>query len=176
MAKTLTILPRSRWGAKPATGKMTPQDPHAIRELFIHHVGNAAMRHHTTTDKAERAAILGFQAYHQHTHGWFDLGYSFVLCPPWGRDGHAGNIYAGRGLDVVPAGQLNHNQATIALLILSGGDDPVDEHLVERMRAFTRWAEHEVGHNLTVRPHSAVTSTECPGPALRAAIKHLQDV
>jgi hypothetical protein len=174
MPSDLTIHDRAYWGARdPGKGRGT-QAKSKVHELFIHHVGDEPMRHVVTTVHEEVAQLRAIQAYHMDVHGWLDIGYSYVLCPPWGRSTRAGNIYTGRGFGVVPAGQLDHNEGTIALLVMAGGDDPVDNHLLKRLRSFKRWADEQAGHSLDVRPHSAVTATTCPGAHLRAAIHLIQ--
>lgn len=169
----LTIHSRRSWGARAPRKGLTDQPKGKIAELFIHHVGDEPMRSVVTSVAEERQQVRAIQEYHMETHGWLDIGYSLILCPPWGRPGHAGNVYAGRALSAVPAAQLDHNRGTWALLVMAGGDDPVSDELVHRIQAIARWCARQAGHHLTVRPHSAVTATSCPGPHLRAAMDHI---
>jgi hypothetical protein len=179
----LTVHDRSEWGpAKPDVGRLAARDFHTIRELFIHWPGAVPRSwQHITTPGLEHDAIRGIQRYHMTApdHRWADIAYNHVLCPPYGRatPPHHPTVYVARGLQYAPAGQLGHNEGTTALLILAGPDDLHHagrlRDVVQTIRAFRLYVEHYAGHAVAVRPHRAVTQTDCPGDRLAAAIKGL---
>lgn len=167
----LTIHPRSSWNPEPRGGNVIEREPSSIHELFIHWPGGepASWQRVNSTDE-DRAAIRGIQGFHIHHNHWSDIGYNFVLCPNWGRRSKAPAIYTARGAHYIPAAQLNHNTGTLAILVLMGPSDPLLDSVLRRLRSFHKWANDYAGRDLVVRPHGAVTGTECPGPKLRAAI------
>lgn len=164
----LTVFPRSRWNAREPR-PMTVRSLKTIHELFIHWPGiDPRSWKHVNTVAEEHSAIRGIQDFHMDApdHGWSDIAYNGVIVPNYGREDQSPNVYQGRDLVHQPAAQLGHNEGTAALLILIGPDDFLSEDVKRRIRSYIRWLEDKTGNNLSVRPHKAVTSTECPGPAL----------
>jgi hypothetical protein len=82
-------------------------------------------------------------------------------------------IHRGRGMTYVPASQLGHNTGTVSVCVFLGPNDPVPDAVVRSIKELRAFCEHRAGHPLDVRPHSSVTSTECPGPRLLAIANRL---
>ncbi len=168
----LTIHSRKAWNAAPRAGVISIRPLKSIEELFIHWPGDKPRSwRHLNTDKEERAAIKGIQNQHINGNDWSDIGYSHVLVPNYGRPDNVPNIYIARGIEYVPAAQMDHNAGTVAILVLMGPDDELLDSVPRRLRAYRRWVEEVTGNRVRVRGHGEVFATECPGPKLRALVK-----
>lgn len=164
---SVTIHTRTSWGARTPRPTRTPQSPRSIREFFIHWPGETG-KFTGITAVRERAIMRETQDYHMDTHGWADIGYSFAVF-------QSGRIYRGRGMNYVPAAQLGHNTGTVGVCCMVGlHDEPTPELLkaVGELKHFCLLRAH--AFELIVRPHKAVTSTDCPGPAMSKHIAQLQ--
>ena len=131
--------------------------------------------HYSGMDSDEQAnharcagRVLGIQRYHMEEKGWLDIAYSHVVC-------RHGFVFVGRGYGIRTAanGTTAANDHYFAVCFL--GDDTPGRADV------TRQARHALGElirdyqrryprALHVRPHSAFTSTLCPGRELSAWI------
>jgi hypothetical protein len=162
------IIGRPRWRARRPSRNRMPQNPRAVSEFFVHWPGDKpASWVHIDTAAEERAALRGIQAYHMDTHGWADIGYSFMVF-------QSGRVYRGRGMHIIPAGQLDHNTGTVAVLCLVGPDDQPSQAMLDSLRELIHFCERKAGRKVTVRPHSAVTATDCPGPRMRSWVPVLE--
>jgi hypothetical protein len=163
------VIGRPRWRARRPSRDRMPQNPRAVTELFIHWPGDApASWAHVNTPAEERAALRGIQAFHMGPERrWADIAYSFMVF-------QSGRVYRGRGMHVVPAAQLGHNTGTVAVLCLVGPNDAPSQALLEGVQGTIHYCERRAGRKLTVRPHNAVTPTDCPGPRLQAWIPALE--
>jgi hypothetical protein len=162
------IQSRRSWGARPPKpGTITPQNDSQIREFFIHHPADPSHElAHIDTDQEQDAYMRAIQNFHMDTRGWGDFAYNFAVFQD-------GRVYRGRGRNRVPAAQLGHNTGTVATLcVLANGEHPSDA-MVRSLGALKDYLDSRLGRDLPVRPHSAVTGTECPGPELRAIIPRL---
>lgn len=169
---TLTILPRSAWGARPASGPLSRRPPSSIHELFIHWPGDQTSWRDVKTIKGEITTLKQFQNYHMDTHGWSDIGYNHVMGNGGFTETGIPRIWTARGAQFTPAAQLAHNTGTLAICILIGPNDPLTDHMVSRLRSYIRWAINYTGNDLHIRPHGAVTQTDCPGIRLKNIIYH----
>lgn len=161
-ATKLKIHSRRSWGAKPPRPR-DEQSPSQVRELFIHWPGGEpASWAHVDSVAEEEATMRSIQGFHMGpARGWSDFAYSFAVFP-------SGRIYRGRGMRYVPAAQLGHNTGTVAVIVFLGPEDQdkLSSKVVGAIRALREHCEAKAGRSLDVRPHRAVTSTECPGPFL----------
>lgn len=161
---SLPIHTRRSWDARSPRPGRDRQSPRSVREFFIHWPGEAGQFTGITAER-ERAIVRETQDYHMDApdHRWNDIGYSFLVF-------QSGRIYRGRGMDWVPAGQLGHNTGTVAVCCMIGEHDDPNTALIRSVESLKHFCEHRAGHSLKVRPHSAVTQTSCPGPALTRRI------
>lgn len=174
------VIRRAEWGAQPPNCR-TPRPISGIGEHFLHWPGAASSLAGINTRDEEARWMREVQAFHMNGrtpspefqiahpclhrdaadkgHGWCDIGYTDAVFL-------SGRIYQGRGLQALPAAQLNHNAGTAAIVCVLGPRD----HITPEMEAAVKWLLHHhrarIGHRTRVRPHSAVTPTTCPGPAL----------
>ena len=80
--RTIKIISRSAWGAKPPQGKLIPQTP---KMIVIHH---SATEFKPADNPA--AQVKSDQAYHMGKENrWPDIAYHYLI-------DHNGNIYKGR--------------------------------------------------------------------------------
>lgn len=161
------IISRKHWGARDPRSNRSSQSPQGVRELFLHWPGEGVESYASVnTPQEEEAAMRKYQDFHMDGRGWADFAYSFAVFP-------SGRVYRGRGMGNVPAAQDGHNTNTVAVCVVLGTKDkltPVIKAAVEELRDHCR---EVAGHGLRVRGHGEVTSTECPGPTLRAWLAKL---
>lgn len=100
------MVTRKEWGARSPT-------------LVEHFAGPApfVIIHHSyepdacyTNDDC-RKAMRAMQDYHQLTHGWNDIGYSFAI-------GGDGMIYIGRGFNVIGAHAPKYNDKSVGICLI----------------------------------------------------------
>lgn len=161
------IHSRRSWGARaPRAGRATQQAT-SVREFFVHWPGEGVESYSNIDTPAEEEAVMRkFQNFHMDGRGWADFAYGFAIFP-------SGRIYRGRGMEVVPASQLNHNTGTTSVVCVLGSKDRVPPAMEASLRELIRWADGRAHRKLTVRPHRAVTATDCPGPKLAALVLRL---
>ncbi|WP_129788754.1 N-acetylmuramoyl-L-alanine amidase [Promicromonospora panici] len=112
-----TIITREEWGAAPqcadpGSGPTWFPAEGGLKGATVHHTVNP--NDYSTVAEAMRA-IRNDQAYHQHTNGWCDIGYNFLV-DKWG------NIYEGADGSIeepiigAHAGGFNTGTVGIAML------------------------------------------------------------
>lgn len=164
----MKIQSRPSWNARKPRPGTSRQTDSQIREFFIHHPADPHNLAHIDTDMEQDAYMRGVQDFHMDdpAHRWNDIGYSFVVF-------QNGRVYRGRGRNVVPAAQLNHNTGTIAVLCVLGDNEPPSAAMVRALGTLKDEMDRRVGRDLIARPHNAVTATSCPGARLMAIIPNL---
>jgi len=161
----IKIASRKSWGARPARPRI-PQSDNQIREFFVHHPASPHDLGHIDTDQEQDAYARSIQDFHMDTRGWSDIAYSFLVF-------QNGRVYRGRGRNYVPAAQLGHNTGTIAVMCVLGDREAPSRQMCDSLIRLKDRMDREVGRDLVARPHSSVTSTDCPGDKLRAFIPSL---
>lgn len=161
------IFSRPSWGAKSPKPR-SRQSASNVREFFIHWPGRLpATWKNVNTVSEEKATMRSIQDFHMGPERkWSDFAYSFAVF-------NSGRVYRGRGMSYVPAAQFGHNTNTVAVCVFIGPDDTVSKEALAAIKRLLHHCEHYAGRKLIVRPHRAVTSTECPGPQL---IRLLEDI
>lgn len=160
----MKIRRRGDWGARAPRSRML-QSPSAVREMFLHWPGDGQFKQIDTVEE-ERAFMRSIQDFHMNARGWSDFAYNFAVFP-------SGRVYRGRGMNVVPAAQAGRNTGTVAVLCVLGPSEKVTRAMRRSLGALKEKMDRKAGRDLPVRPHSAVTSTTCPGPAVRGIIDDL---
>lgn len=145
------IIGRSAWGAR--APKRVNTVPASMRtEFVIHHSGGPA-------DQTVRA----IQDWCVDHRGFTDIDYNFLV------RGTTGQVYAGRGWDVIGAHTVGHNTSGIGVCVI-GMDELADE-----AKASVRWlyaeAVRRAGHALHVYGHRDLDQTDCPGPVIYRWLK-----
>ncbi|BFZ08143.1 hypothetical protein BsWGS_11182 [Bradybaena similaris] len=151
------IITRAEWGARAPTG-VTYLSNQPVQYAFIHHAtGN------NCHDRAScQALVKSYQNYHMDTHGWADIGYSFVI-------GGDGSVFEGRGWDKVGAHTQGYNSVGLGFCLTG-----------EFTSVLPPKVQQDAVHNLlacgvslgklksayTLRGHRDMGSTECPGTKL----------
>lgn len=142
---SLTIYPRSSWGARPPRSRSPLRN--TTNGWFWHWLGNGYPE-----QMSDEQILQSVQRYHMDTKGWSDIAYSFAV----GRDG---DLFELRGWDVAGGHTRGYNSTSMAICFLIGvGERPTP-------------AMYNAAWNLTLsrpemrgpRPHRAVGQTTCPG-------------
>lgn len=162
------LVTRKQWGARPAAQK-TALDRKQVKGIAVHYSASNADEQSDHRNCASR--VRGIQSYHMATKGWNDIAYNFLVCKH-------GYIYVGRGWFNRSAAQGTNagNSEYLAVCFLGddtkGRDDVTAEGRAAYLRVFKRF---KVWYRRTavLKPHSAFTSTSCPGDELRRWIANL---
>lgn len=159
------VYTRAEWGARPAR-KPHPHTVTSTGIVFIHH--SAGLGAAIDTLSEQKAAIRQIQRYHQDTHGWDDIGYSYVVFQPQGRMTRA-RAFEARGFEQVPAAQEGHNAGNGAICIVGNFD-------VEGVKRNTRYCVEQVARRfpgMYLSGHRDVNQTSCPGDHLYADLDRI---
>ncbi|XP_050398703.1 peptidoglycan-recognition protein SC2 isoform X1 [Patella vulgata] len=156
------IVSRSAWGARSPTS-ITYLTKQPVHYAFIHHGESASC----TTQSSCSAIVRSYQNYHMDTHGWSDIGYSFLV-------GEDGNAYEGRGWDRVGAHTQGYNSVGLAFCMIGSFDSRVPNAAaiatVKRMIA-CGVSKGKISQSYVLRGHRDMGSTSCPGQALYNLIR-----
>ncbi|MEU4473130.1 peptidoglycan-binding protein [Micromonospora sp. NPDC023888] len=149
----VTIIPRSRWGARPP--RSAEQVPLSSRTGFTVHYSAGPP---TQTPRQ-------IQNYHMDSNGWDDIGYNFLV----DRDGH---IYEGRGWQILGAHAAGYNTTHIGVCFI-GRDGEATARTAAAIRALYLYANRLCGRTLDKTWHGGLSgqATQCPGSALRAWVQ-----
>ncbi|XP_037892171.1 peptidoglycan-recognition protein LB isoform X1 [Glossina fuscipes] len=151
------IISRSEWGARDPILVEKFTDPSAF--VIIHHSYTPAACY--TTDDCKKA-MRSMQDFHQLERGWNDIGYSFGI-------GGDGNIYVGRGFNVVGAHAPKYNDKSVGICLIG---DWRTELPTDTMLQATRdliafgLSRGYIHRQYELLGHRQVRPTECPGDRL----------
>ncbi|GFG39223.1 hypothetical protein Cfor_00124, partial [Coptotermes formosanus] len=106
------IISRGEWGARPPKGAQI-RLPLPVPYAVIHHGGDKA---YCSTRSSCAAVVRSYQNYHMNNKRWGDIGYNFVV-------GEDGNIYEGRGWNVMGAHAPAYNAQSIGICIIGDFTD-----------------------------------------------------
>jgi hypothetical protein len=167
----MKIYSRSRWGAR-RPRERTPQTLGPDSILFFHY--SEGQGRGIENLKEQAAALRGIQNFHMDTRGWSDIAYSRLICQPYGKLRRA-RCFEGRGLNTVPASQINHNTGNVSYCILAKPGEPLK---AATKRLMIQAAKEHKGRYIA--GHRDGGDTDCPGDLIyreldsiaRAAGKH----
>jgi hypothetical protein len=174
-ADEIRVYTRDDWGARPPDGSYGPLGP--LRSVVIHHGGPVGKPRMTFAEAAQ--TCRDWQAYHQNTNGWTDIGYHFLV------DG-LGRMYAGRPVWALGAHVLGQNTGRVGINFMQDGRTYGlnkaqrvtlrklfrKKHEALKLPAFKDLANHP-GDDWGVFGHRQVPgqSTECPGDLIARDLK-----
>ncbi|XP_036340893.1 peptidoglycan-recognition protein LB-like [Rhagoletis pomonella] len=156
------FIARHEWSARPPIERKRFARPAPF--LIIHHSYEPGI---ALTAEDCRAAMHQIQDFHMNDRHWADIGYSFAICGD-------GNVYEGRGYEMVGAHAPLYNNRSIGLLLI--GDFTAKLPPAPMMAVAQDFINYSIegGHLRTdfiMHRHMKVKNTECPGDALYAAVK-----
>lgn len=150
----MNIISRSQWGAR--SPKKTPTTVAPSRRLYyvVHYSGAPASQ-----------SVKDIQGWCMDGRGFNDIDYNFLV------RGTTGEIYEGRGWDVVGSHTVGYNTSGIGVCIISNG--PASDAAKLAVRWLYDQAVARCGHSLQIRGHRqlATTGTSCPGNAIFAWVQ-----
>lgn len=163
----MNIIPRTRWGPK----GHPVRDNTTKRAIVIHH--SAGFDARPESGSAMAAVMRAIDNFHLKTNGWSGgVGYCLVVFQPRGRLRRA-RVFEGRGENMVPAAQLNHNSGTIPICIIDDLDgDTLKPATIRRVKRLVRGLKKRHPAITHLKGHREVPGqgTECPGSHI---FKHL---
>lgn len=142
----MNYVARAGWGARSPRGRATFATPKAI---FLHHTTGATLGAELSDDW-----VRNIQRQHQ-AQGWDDIGYSFLYDA-------FGNVFEGRGWNVIGAHTPGWNDEAHAFAYLGDGDQPLPELAQGALRWLIAESDRRFGA-LPINGHRQAKSTHCPG-------------
>lgn len=145
----MQITPRAGWNAR-RPEHVDHVSPHTRRYFVVHHSGGPVTQ-----------AVRDIQDWCMnkppHGRGFSDIDYNHLV------RGSTGEIYEGRGFDVVGAHTSGYNTTGVGVCII--GTDQVSDAAKRSVRWLYQQYSARAGHELHIRGHRdlATTGTECPG-------------
>jgi hypothetical protein len=161
----MKIVSRKQWGARPRRER-TVQDPHRVKAIYVHYSESPGGQRRYPQ---QCAAVRGIQNFHMDSRGWSDIAYSYLVSNPY--RGGASRAFEGRGIDTVPAAQMNHNTNTVAVCVICANGEKISWRTKLTLRRLIWTLRKQIGKQVPVRPHNSVNETSCPGAALTAWVK-----
>lgn len=155
------IVSRSEWHARAPAHHIGPL-PAVPGNVYIHH--GATHGCHTKADCIK--LVQSYQNYHMDTHGWPDIGYSFII-------GEDGNIYEGRGWNTIGAHTYNHNYDGLGFCVMGDFTSHVPNSLaINAVKSLIDCGVKtgRITQNYVLKGHRDVGQTSCPGDKLYALI------
>ncbi|XP_061388048.1 peptidoglycan-recognition protein LB-like [Musca vetustissima] len=151
------MVTRDEWGARSPTLVEHFKGPAPF--VIIHHSYQPAACY---TNEDCRKAMRSMQDYHQLTHGWNDIGYSFAI-------GGDGMIYIGRGFNVIGAHAPKYNDKSVGICLI--GDWRSELPPPQMLKAAKDLIDFGVAKgfidpDFKLMGHRQVRDTECPGNRL----------
>lgn len=126
-----------------------------VRAIRMRVAVNAAAKKETID--AEKAAMRAIQRFHQHTRGWSDIGYAFVVF-------ESGRVYEARGQHVGAHCPGHNSEPSCAF----AGDFSTRSPGARAVASFDALREHVGARGW--RGHRDGYPTACPGDALYGAL------
>jgi hypothetical protein len=173
----IRVYTREDWGAQPP--RMAYSDLGPIRSVVIHHGGPVGAPRRTKA--AASQTCRDWQAYHQNTNRWSDIGYHYLVDA-------RGRLYEGRPPDKLGAHVLAQNTGRVGINFMQDGRYYGLTFLQKRtLRKLFRHGHNRLGlpalKNLANHPgsewgvfgHREVPgqSTECPGDLILRDLKKI---
>jgi hypothetical protein len=157
----MKMYSRQEWGARPPK-ETTPLPWEKIDALVIHY---SAAFTDEFPDYVQR--VKGIQNYHMDTQGWNDIAYNYLVA-------RNGDIFTGRGWEVMSAATLHNNDHTQAICFLGAdkaGRDDVTDNGRRSISQLIFAAEALAKKKFKITGHRDWVSTDCPGDELYAFVQ-----
>ena len=166
-----TIRMREAWGARPYRGTVRLNS--SLRRGLIHHTVNS----NTYSRDQVPSMLRSIQAYHQDTRGWADIAYNFVV-------DRFGTLWEGRARSyedpVIGSASSGDETGNVTVAFLGDGSRYTPSSSVLRsMGRLLGWKLRRHGLTPTranIMGHRDIGQTSCPGDALYARIRVVEDV
>jgi hypothetical protein len=147
----MNIITRGEWTAR--TPKRSPAKVAATRRAYfvVHHSGAPATQ-----------TVRAIQDWCMDGRGFNDVDYNFLVRAT------TGEIYEGRGWDVVGSHTTNYNTSGIGVCVI--GNNEISAAAKRAVRWLYDQANKRSGKTLNIRGHRqlATTGTSCPGDIISA--------
>lgn len=176
LSESITLYLREEWGARRARPGTAEQGWNA-REAFIHHTADSYRGLDSFEEQCAR--MRAYQDLHMNLsdprHGWNDIGYHFVVFPPFQHRGEEipARVFQGRDRNLVPAAQLGHNEGTLAVCVVGNYEsDFLHRNTIFALEVLlTRYDKLRY-----LGGHRDVVSTSCPGDRLYSELSRIAKV
>jgi hypothetical protein len=138
---------RADWKARPPTRPNTTV-PHKARTRRVWHWAGTPTHLAGKPHTACLAMVRSWQAYHQNTHGWKDIGYNALVCVH-------GRAIEGRGLAASGSHSPSWNTTGWGIQYMVGTGEQVTAPMFARGARLAADLERLAGHKLDDNPHKA---------------------
>lgn len=137
LPESMTIVTREEWGAKPPKTPTLFSGPSPY--VIIHHSYEPGACY---TAKECQEAVQSIQELHQEVRGWSDVGYTFLI-------GGDGNVYEGRGFNVVGAHAPGYNDKSVGICLIGDWRSKCERMNMDGVKGVF-WFSLEFKHNFKV--------------------------
>jgi hypothetical protein len=156
--RTVPVLCRAAWGAKPPTRSYTR---HRIKKITVHHTAVSL-----SDNRRAPRQIKAVQRYHQRKHRWVDIAYHYLV----DRQGH---LYQGRPAFAKGDTATRYDPTGHLLICLLGNYErqKPSKRQVEALAVLLRWAADRYGiSQKAITGHRQHARTSCPGKNVQALL------
>lgn len=160
MPATPRIYHRNEWGAL-APKRVDARALTDIRTVYVHY-SDAHESIPSPSHFHDVLVVQAIQRYHMFTRGYNDIAYAALI-------GGDGDIYLGRDNRAVQAGVEGHSRDEWSVCLLSDGPYTLAQATSLRFLVYLA-AISFPNVSRTPEPHSAGSSTFCPGDQIRALV------
>ncbi|XP_004520320.1 peptidoglycan-recognition protein SC2-like [Ceratitis capitata] len=157
----VNIISRAQWGARAPTS--TSYLSNGLSIAVIHHTASAYCS--TQADCSQQ--VRNIQKYHMDSSGWDDIGYNFLI-------GGDGQVYEGRGWNIVGAHVTNRNSKSIGISFIGNYNNnrPTAAQInAAKALLATAVSKGQLKSDYALYGHRHFKATECPGNNLYNEIK-----
>jgi len=146
----MRIIPRAEWNARAPKNRSTTSPGNRVYYI-VHHSGGPVTQ-----------TVRAIQDWCMDGRGFSDIDYNFLV------RGSTGEIYEGRGWDVIGAHTANYNTNGAGVCII--GTDTASDAAKASVRWLYEQYNKRCGKTLKIRGHRdlATTGTDCPGDRVYA--------
>lgn len=153
----INIIPGARWGRRLGAQPIHALPTTARQHFLVHYDGGTPITRNG--DAVPRAVDK-----EHHGNGWAGIGYNLLV-------DQAGNIYEGRGWNLVGAHCPNFNRNSIGVQVAIGGSQEPTQAAKAAIIALYAEASRLAGKNLAKSYHGEHFSTSCAGSNLIPWVK-----
>lgn len=146
----MKLITRAEWNARP------PKDPGKV--IIVNHRLRVGFMVHYSGESADQS-VRSIQDWCMDHWGYNDIDYNVLA-------DHNGNVYDGRGWDIVGAHCTGQNERQIGACLIGKNDQITDAGKAALRRLYDE-ACRVTGKVLEMHWHSQSFNTDCPGSVLR---------
>jgi hypothetical protein len=157
------LITRPQWGASRPTKAIASLNPARVESMTVHWPGTPGAREPGSLSD-ELAMMRGFQAFHQGTRGWADVGYNL------GAGVISGRVVEARGLHLVGAHAGAYNSRSVGVVLIGHVLTPAARKALLEAWSIVR-ARYPAARMRVPHRDAPGAVTACPGDTAAAWVR-----